>query len=101
MTANGVQQDLAAVSAAPIALAPGDRLFLVLYGTGLRNASGAVECSVGGHTVPALFAGAQGAYPGLDQINLEAPAGLSGVVRVSCSANGVSSNAVTLNIEER
>jgi uncharacterized protein (TIGR03437 family) len=94
---DGVQDSLA-VSATPIAFGDGDRLFLVLYGTGLRRSSGGVQCSLNGQPVAPLFAGPQGGYPGLDQVNLELPHGLAGLVVVSCSAEGATSNSVTVSV---
>jgi len=57
-----------------------------------------VTCSVGGTAVPVLYAGVQGAYAGLDQINVRLPSSLSGagLVALRCLAGTVNSNAVTL-----
>jgi uncharacterized protein (TIGR03437 family) len=59
--------------AIPIDLGPAtDQVFLILYGTGFRNRSSlsAVSASVGGASVEAIFAGAQGGFVGLDQANV-------------------------------
>jgi hypothetical protein len=45
-------------------------VFLVLYGTGIRNDS-AVTCVIDGQSFPVSFAGAQGVDEGLDQVNIE------------------------------
>jgi uncharacterized protein (TIGR03437 family) len=87
---------------APIELAAGDRLFLTLYGTGIRKRSSldAVRCTIGGVDAPVLFAGAQGTFVGLDQINVEAPASLRGRGEVSLvlTVDGLAANPVTINI---
>jgi hypothetical protein len=54
----------------PIEFPNGSRVFLVLYGTGIRNAS-AVTCVIDGQSFPVSFAGAQGVDEGLDQVNIE------------------------------
>lgn len=77
-----------------------DSLYLVLYGTGIRNRSANVNvtCSIGGKVLPVLFSGAQGGFAGLDQIDVALPATLqgAGTVSVIVSADGQLSNAVTL-----
>jgi uncharacterized protein (TIGR03437 family) len=54
----------------PIEFPSGSRVFLVLYGTGIRNAS-VVTCVIDGQDFPVSFAGAQGVDDGLDQVNIE------------------------------
>jgi len=55
----------------PIPRPAGSRVFLVLFGTGIRNAT-AVTCSGDdGSTFPVAFAGPQGVDEGLDQVNVE------------------------------
>ncbi len=60
--------------------ADADQVFLILYGTGIRNRSllAAVTCTVGGVSAPVEYAGAQGTYIGLDQINVRLPKSLRG-----------------------
>jgi uncharacterized protein (TIGR03437 family) len=85
---------------APIDLgAPGDRVFLVLYGTGLSHA-GSVTAAAGGVTLPMLYAGPQGQYPGLDQVNVQIPASMAGagLVSLTITADGRTANAVTVKI---
>ncbi len=53
----------------PLVTGEGDEVFLTLFGTGLRNAV-AVSASVGAINAPVLFAGEQGQFEGLDQVNL-------------------------------
>ncbi|MGH9851135.1 MAG: IPT/TIG domain-containing protein, partial [Blastocatellia bacterium] len=67
--------------ALPIDLGPQtDRVFLLLFGTGIRGRSSllSTEVRVGGIVTPALFAGAQGDFAGLDQVNVELPRALIG-----------------------
>ena len=57
----------------PIAFGPPDEvLFLILYGTGFRFRTGlaGVGVTIGGVNVPVTFAGAQGFFVGVDQLNL-------------------------------
>ncbi len=77
-----------------------DSLYLVLYGTGIRNrsANANVTCSIGGKVLPVLYLAAQGGFAGLDQVNVALPSTLqgAGTVSVVVTADGQSSNAVTL-----
>ncbi len=70
--------------------------FLVLYGTGLRHLNAPATVQVGGQTLNASFAGAQGSFDGLDQVNVEIPSSFvgSGVQNVTVTVDGVVSNAV-------
>jgi uncharacterized protein (TIGR03437 family) len=45
--------------------------YLTLYGTGLRGATdpGEAKLILGGVEIPVTYSGAQGEYPGLDQLN--------------------------------
>lgn len=76
--------------------APADRLFLSLYGTGIHGSS--ITAAIAGAAAPVDYAGPQGQYPGLDQINVELSRTLAGAgtVNVSVSADGVAANAVSL-----
>lgn len=74
--------------------------FLILYGTGLRNAApGSVRAIIGGIEVPVSPVAAPG-FTGLDQINLQIPESLKGAGNVSLNlvAAGLSSNTVTVSI---
>ncbi|MEO8096278.1 MAG: cytochrome c peroxidase [Acidobacteriota bacterium] len=63
----------------PINLGPDtDQVFLLLFGTGIRGREGSVTATVGGTPVEVLFAGAQGQFEGLDQVNLRLPPSLAG-----------------------
>lgn len=86
---------------------------LVLFGTGLRRAAGAnpndengvaeaVTATIGGQPARVLFAGPQGSFSGLDQINVELPAALAGggrrSVEIVLSVNGENANRVTIEL---
>jgi uncharacterized protein (TIGR03437 family) len=65
----------------PINLAiPGDKIYLQLYGTGLRGRRdpSQVKLTLGGTPLAVEYIGAQPQYFGLDQINVQVPASLAG-----------------------
>jgi uncharacterized protein (TIGR03437 family) len=80
-----------------------DQAYLVLFGTGIRGAGGAsaVTATVGNTPCLVAFAGAQGTYFGLDQVNVELPHSLvgSGTVNVVITAAGETANTVTMDIQ--
>jgi uncharacterized protein (TIGR03437 family) len=85
----------------PISFAnPTDQIFLQLYGTGLRHTS-AIFATIGGNSVAIEYAGEQGTYPGLDQVNLQVPSSLAGAgtVNIEITANGQAANPVTTLIQ--
>ncbi|MBL8205914.1 MAG: hypothetical protein JNM09_16890, partial [Blastocatellia bacterium] len=86
----------------PIEFNDDDELFLVLYGTGLRhrNTLGAINVRMGGIESEVLYAGAQGQYLGLDQINVRIPRELKGrgEVRVEFTVEGQPANQVKVLI---
>lgn len=87
----------------PIELGPaGDQVFLLLFGTGIRFRSslGAVGFNIGGLTGTPSYAGVQGDFVGLDQVNIPLPRSLAGrgAVNVSLTVDGRTSNTVTVNI---
>lgn len=89
--------------AEPLDLGPeGARLFLVLFGTGIkaRTDLAAVTARIGGIDAPVSYAGAQGGFVGLDQINIEIPRELAGrgEVEVEVMVDGQTTNIVTINI---
>ena len=89
--------------ARPLDLGPAtDQLFLILYGTGIRyvGSLSAVTASIGGVSAEVLFAGAQGVYVGLDQINLLLPRGLAGrgEVDLALVVGGKAAKIVRINI---
>ncbi|HMV46787.1 MAG TPA: hypothetical protein PLD20_16900 [Blastocatellia bacterium] len=90
--------------AVPIDVGPtGDRLFLVLYGTGIRHRSSlsAVTVNFGGLDAQVIYAGLQPDFIGLDQINVRVPRELAGRgdVFITLKADGVAANAVQVNIK--
>ena len=91
--------DATACSAAPIDLRGPGSVYLTLYGTGIRNYTTAVFCSINGVDVPVAAAGPQGYYEGLDQVNIGPLPNLSGAgaVALMLTVDGVSSNAVRVN----
>ncbi len=89
----------------PINLAPaGDRVFLILYGTGIRFHGGLnnVKVNIAGLTLDALFADNPGGFVGLDQINsAELPRSLIGrkETEVTVTVAGKTTNKVTVVIQ--
>ena len=88
----------------PIDLGPeSDNLFLILFGTGLRNrqALTTVSVKIGGVQAEVLFAGSQGTYFGQDQINLRVPRSLKGrgEVDVELVVDGKPANTVKINVK--
>jgi uncharacterized protein (TIGR03437 family) len=77
---------------------PSDSVVLVLYGVGIRGRSSldSVRATVGGLPAQILYAGDQGAFVGLDQVNIQVPPGLSGAgeVRVVLTIDGIAANTV-------
>lgn len=86
--------------ALPITLGVDTPVYVSLFGSGIRNA-GSVSVSIGNTLVQPAYAGPQGQYPGLDQVNFLLPLILrgSGLVNVTVTADGVVSNVVQLNIQ--
>lgn len=82
---------------------PDDQIFLILYGSGFRHrpALSDVQATIGGLSAPVLYAGAQGGYAGLDQLNLSIPAGLEGRgdAEVSLLVAGLPVNRVIVNFK--
>jgi uncharacterized protein (TIGR03437 family) len=65
----------------PIDLGPAtDQVFLILYGTGIRyvTKTTAAKATIGGVSSGVTFAGAQGGFVGLDQVNIKLPRTLIG-----------------------
>jgi uncharacterized protein (TIGR03437 family) len=93
------------MAAAPVSMSDASRrVYLQLYGTGIRPANGAagVTAKVGGVTVPLETVAAHGSLAGIDEIRIgPLPRGLagSGVVPVVVTAGGRASNAVTVTLQ--
>ncbi|MBS1807122.1 MAG: glycoside hydrolase [Acidobacteria bacterium] len=78
-----------------------DRVFLILYGTGLRGQNLKASAFVGGVITPIDFIGAQGTYVGLDQVNLLLPRSLigRGEVDIHLTVQGQAANTVKVKIK--
>ncbi len=90
--------------AVPIDFGPStDQIYLLLYATGLRfNSSlSAVSAKIGGLDAQVLYAGAQGGFSGLDQVNLLLPRSLAGRgnVDLALTVDGKFANTVQLNVK--
>lgn len=86
----------------------GDRLILVLYGTGWRGADDtdgsasngvaeSLEVTIGSAKSPVLFAGEAPGFAGLDQMNVEIPTGVSGTVTLLIKVNDGEGNVLRTN----
>jgi uncharacterized protein (TIGR03437 family) len=89
--------------ALPIDVGLDTPVYLSLYGTGIRNRSSQdnVLVTINGISVPALYAGPQGDFAGLDQINVPLPLALrgSGLANVVVKVNQHQANTVTVLIQ--
>jgi uncharacterized protein (TIGR03437 family) len=86
---------------APVSLSPASNTYyLLLYGTGFDNAK-SVTVTIAGKTYTPSYFGPQGAYAGLDQVNVLLPQSLvgSGTVSISITVDGQTSNAGTIAIQ--
>jgi lysyl endopeptidase len=85
---------------------PTEQVYLILFGTGLRNiaftSDPVVTADAGGVPLEITYAGPQGQYAGLDQVNVRLPRSLvgKGEVPVTIRVNGVASNAVTVKLAD-
>jgi uncharacterized protein (TIGR03437 family) len=91
------------VVAIPVSLGSStDKPYLFIFGTGLQDAGTAgVTVTVGGISVPVSYAGPQGGFVGLDQVNAQLPASLagSGNVTIQVTASGIAANAVNITFK--
>jgi uncharacterized protein (TIGR03437 family) len=87
----------------PILLEIDAPLYLSLYGTGIKGYTqkDKIQVAIGDYVVPAMYAGPQGQYPGLDQVNVALPLTLrkAGTVDVSVTVDGVTSNSVKIAVK--
>lgn len=72
-------------------------LYIVLYGTGIRNYH-SIHAALGSLVPEVVYVGAQGQYAGLDQVNLhlKAPVSPSGLQSLRLQVDGILSNAVSI-----
>jgi uncharacterized protein (TIGR03437 family) len=93
--------------AVPIDLGPdlgnaSDQVFLILFGTGLRFRSSlsGVSAKIGGSDMEVLYAGEQGGFVGLDQVNLRLARSLAGrgEIDVAMTVDGKAANALRINV---
>jgi uncharacterized protein (TIGR03437 family) len=86
----------------PIDLGPStEQVYLEMYGTGIRNAK-SVTVTVGGLSVPVLYAGAAPGFAGEDQVNIgPLPQSLAGKgsVNILLTADGQAANTVNVTIQ--
>lgn len=82
---------------------PSDQVYLVLFGTGIRHRTSipAVKVKVGGEEVQVFYAGDQGGFVGLDQVNVRLPRSLAGRgdVDITLMVDGKPANSVKVNIK--
>ena len=86
------------ISPLPLTLGS-DQVYLILYGSGIATAS--VTATIGGVNANVQYSGAQGTYPGMDQVNLLIPASTAGKgkVDVVVTAGGKPSNPVYIVVQ--
>ncbi len=117
-SANGTGQGLAAAQAqivnadrsittltvgdSVIPVRTGTEIYLILYGTGIRGHGPEVSALAAGRPAEVLYAGPQGAFPGLDQVNVRAPLDRrgSGNVEIRLTVDGVLANTVTATFQQ-
>jgi uncharacterized protein (TIGR03437 family) len=79
-----------------------DQVYLLLYGTGIRNrrSVGSVTVSFFPTAAQVTYAGPQGQYPGLDQVNVLLPRSLRGRgdAAITLTVEGKTANTVGVNI---
>jgi uncharacterized protein (TIGR03437 family) len=80
-----------------------DQTFLLLFGTGIRGRVSltGVRVLIGNQETEVLYAGSQGSYPGLDQVNVRLPKSLAGagVVEATLLVDGRWANPVQLQFK--
>jgi len=86
--------------AVPIDVGLDAPVYLELFGTGISGGTN-YSVTVGGQSVPVLYAGQTPGYAGLDQVDISIPKTLAGAgdVRVYLVADGAVSNVVVLKIQ--
>ncbi len=79
---------------------PSDQNVLVLYGSGIRNAS-KVSVLLQGHNSDVVFFGSQTQFVGLDQVNVRIPFALAGQgdVHIALTADGQDANELLIQVK--
>jgi uncharacterized protein (TIGR03437 family) len=94
-------QTVRALGAAPLELgvAPG-KVMLQFYASGVRDASN-VEVRIAGQSVPVIYSGAAGHFPGLDEVTVEVPRSLAGIdeADVELTVDGRPASPVRIHIQ--
>jgi uncharacterized protein (TIGR03437 family) len=88
-------------SANPISVGS-DPVYLTLFGTGLAAAgTQAVSATVAGVSASVVYAGPQGSFAGLDQVNILLPDSVAGKgnVNVQLTAAGIAANPVQITVQ--
>jgi uncharacterized protein (TIGR03437 family) len=76
-----------------------DTVYLLLYATGLRAAgTGGVSVKIGGVYAPVLFAGANGQFVSVDQVNVQIPRSLAGRGDVALVLKASGNQAYTTHV---
>jgi uncharacterized protein (TIGR03437 family) len=93
----------ATCSSTPINLGVDTPTYLELYGTGIRNESSLsnVSATINGVSVPITFAGPQGGFVGLDQVDVAVSISLRGTGETDLvlTVDGQTANTVRVNIQ--
>ncbi|MDX2039781.1 MAG: heme-binding protein [Acidobacteriota bacterium] len=72
--------------------------YLLLFGTGMRSVTG-LRVRIGNTEITPLYAGAQGSFAGLDQVNLMLPSNMSGgIAEITLVSDSRISNTVQLRM---
>ena len=83
--------------------AEGEQVYLIAFGAGFRHRRdlAAVKVTLGDVETEALYAGPQGGYEGLDQLNLRIPRSLAGrgAVDVMLNVDGHEANRVKIHLK--
>jgi uncharacterized protein (TIGR03437 family) len=101
-TENDYRVSNGAFVAAPINLKGCTEAVLVLYSTGMDSVSTSdVQAKLAGVSGKVLYAGPQGSFIGVDQVNVEIPLSLagSGTIPVVLTAKGQTANTVNITIQ--
>ena len=95
--------DASSCTSMPIELGADGQVFLELYGTGIRGRTSLanVSATLDGVSMEVLFAGAQGQFPGLDQVNVALPQNLQGHGEqdLVLTVDGHAANKVRVNVK--